>query len=145
MTPIKWSAQAITDLKSLQRFIAKDDPTAARQVAEHILNMITTVLRPNPEIGRAGRAPGTREYVVRQARPQRARSDDFAFRAGENRSGREERAALTDRVGGFWLRSSTVSHPFLPVGGVSSVLFHPECGACPRAAPAVQRGCTHTS
>ena len=64
MTPIKWSAQAITDLKSLQRYIANDDPTAARQVAEHILKMITTVLRPNPEIGRAGRVPGTREYVV---------------------------------------------------------------------------------
>ena len=26
--------------------------------------MIETVLRPNPEIGRPGRVPGTREYVV---------------------------------------------------------------------------------
>ena len=64
MTPIKWSAQAIADLKSLQRYIANDNPAAARQVADHILEMIETVLRPNPEIGRAGRVPGTREYVV---------------------------------------------------------------------------------
>ncbi|MDR3470376.1 MAG: type II toxin-antitoxin system RelE/ParE family toxin [Devosia sp.] len=64
MTPIEWSEQAIADLKSLQRYIAKDNPAAARQVAEHILDRIETVLRPNPEIGRPGRVPGTREYVV---------------------------------------------------------------------------------
>jgi toxin ParE1/3/4 len=59
-----WSPEAVEDLASLRAYIAEDDPAAARRVALHILHDVETLLPGNPDMGRPGRVPGTRELVV---------------------------------------------------------------------------------
>jgi toxin ParE1/3/4 len=61
---ILWSPEAIEDLASLRGYIAEDDPAAARRVVLHIIQTIEQLLPENPQIGRAGRLPGTRELVI---------------------------------------------------------------------------------
>ena len=63
MTPV-WSPEAIDDLAALRAYIEQDDPAAARRVALHIVESIETLLSNNPEMGRPGRVPGTRELVI---------------------------------------------------------------------------------
>jgi toxin ParE1/3/4 len=63
MTPV-WSPEAIDDLVALRAYIEQDDPAAARRVALHIVESIETLLSNNPEMGRPGRVPGTRELVI---------------------------------------------------------------------------------
>jgi toxin ParE1/3/4 len=60
MTPV-WSPEAINDLAALRAYIEQDDPAAAQRVALHIVENIETLLPNNPEMGRPGGAPGTRE------------------------------------------------------------------------------------
>jgi toxin ParE1/3/4 len=55
MTPV-WSPEAIDDLAALRAYIEQDDPSAAQRVE--------TLLPANPEMGRPGRVPGTRELVI---------------------------------------------------------------------------------
>jgi len=57
---ILWSPQAIEDLSSLRAYIAQEPPSAARAVALHI----SQLLPDNPQMGRPGRVPGTRELVI---------------------------------------------------------------------------------
>ncbi len=61
---IAWSPEAIEDLASLRAYIAEDNPAAAKRVVRHIIQSVEQLLRDNPQIGRAGRVPGTRELVV---------------------------------------------------------------------------------
>jgi len=61
---IIWSPQAIEDLLSLRAYIAEDNPAAARRVALSIIRTIKELLPDNPQMGRAGRVPGTRELVI---------------------------------------------------------------------------------
>jgi toxin ParE1/3/4 len=61
---IAWSPEAIEDLVSLRAYIAQDNPAAAQRVARHIIQNIEELLPDNPQIGRAGRVPGTRELVI---------------------------------------------------------------------------------
>jgi toxin ParE1/3/4 len=61
---ILWSNDAIEDLTSLRAYIAEDDPTAARAVVLHIIRNIEQLLPDNPQMGRSGRVPGTRELVI---------------------------------------------------------------------------------
>ena len=63
MTPV-WSPEAIDDLASLRAYIEQDDPAAAEQIALHIIHNVETLLPRNPEMGRPGRIPGTRELVI---------------------------------------------------------------------------------
>jgi toxin ParE1/3/4 len=63
MTPV-WSPEAISDLAALRAYIEQDDPAAAQRVALHIVRNIETLLPNNPEMGRPGRVPGTRELVI---------------------------------------------------------------------------------
>ncbi len=63
MTPL-WSPEAIEDLASLRAYIEQDDPAAAQRVALHIVHNVETLLAENPEMGRPGRVPGTRELVI---------------------------------------------------------------------------------
>lgn len=63
MTPV-WSPEAIDDLVSLRTYISEDDPAAARRVALHIIHNVEALLSENPQMGRAGRVPGTRELVI---------------------------------------------------------------------------------
>ena len=64
MMLVNWTTDAIADLKSLRSHIAKDKPGAAREVALHISRVAEVYLAENPELGDAGRVPGTRELVV---------------------------------------------------------------------------------
>jgi toxin ParE1/3/4 len=61
---IVWSPEAIEDLASLRAYIAEDNPAAARRVVLHLIQNVGQLLPDNPQIGRAGRVPGTRELVV---------------------------------------------------------------------------------
>ncbi len=61
---ILWSPEAIEDLTSLRAHIAQDDPVAARGVVLHIIHNIEKLLPDNPQMGRPGRVPGTRELVI---------------------------------------------------------------------------------
>jgi toxin ParE1/3/4 len=61
---IIWSPEAIEDLVSMRDYIAEDDPAAARRVVLHIIRNVEQLLPDNPQIGRAGRVPGTRELVI---------------------------------------------------------------------------------
>ncbi len=63
MTPI-WSPEAIDDLAALRATIDEDDPAAAQRVALHILHNVEILLPKNPEMGRPGRVPGTRELAI---------------------------------------------------------------------------------
>jgi toxin ParE1/3/4 len=63
MIPV-WSPEAIEDLIALREYIAQDDPSAARRIGLHIIENIETLLPNNPEMGRPGRVPATRELVI---------------------------------------------------------------------------------
>ena len=58
---IIWSPEAIDDLISRRAYIAQDDPAAARRVASRIVHDVEQLLPENPQMGRPGRVPGTRE------------------------------------------------------------------------------------
>jgi toxin ParE1/3/4 len=58
-----WRRQARNDLIEARRFIARDDPAAARRVVMRIATAVER-LTTSPEIGRLGRVTGTRELVV---------------------------------------------------------------------------------
>lgn len=63
MTPV-WSPETVEDLAALRAYIEQDAPAAAQRVALHIVHNVEVLLPANPEIGRAGRVPGTRELVI---------------------------------------------------------------------------------
>ena len=63
MSPI-WSPEAIEDLAALRGYIEQDNPAAARRIALHIFHTVEMLLGDNPEMGRPGRVPGTRELVI---------------------------------------------------------------------------------
>jgi toxin ParE1/3/4 len=63
MTPV-WSPEAIDDLIALRAYIEQDDAAAAQRVALHIVQNVETLLADNPDMGRPGRVPGTRELVI---------------------------------------------------------------------------------
>lgn len=61
---IVWSPEAIEDLASLRAYIAEDNPAAARRIALRIVQVIELMLPDNPQSGRPGRVPGTRELII---------------------------------------------------------------------------------
>jgi toxin ParE1/3/4 len=61
---VVWSIQAIEDLSFLRAYIAEDSPAGARRIATRILQTVENLLSDNPNIGRPGRVPGTRELVI---------------------------------------------------------------------------------
>jgi toxin ParE1/3/4 len=63
MTPV-WSPEAIDDLAALRAYIEQEDRAAAQRVAIHIVQNVETLLPANPDLGRPGRVPGTRELVI---------------------------------------------------------------------------------
>jgi len=60
---VVWSRRAIRDLTGVRAYIARRDPSAANEIAMRILDAVDTVSR-QPQIGRAGRIGGTREFAV---------------------------------------------------------------------------------
>jgi toxin ParE1/3/4 len=59
-----WSRRAVADLRELRAFVDQDAPAAASRIAGRILEAIETMIPANPQIGRRGRVPGTREFVL---------------------------------------------------------------------------------
>jgi addiction module RelE/StbE family toxin len=60
---IRWSPTAVSDLETIRDYIAQDSPSAARKVANRIIESVNRLIN-FPLSGRAGRVPGTRELVI---------------------------------------------------------------------------------
>lgn len=60
---IRWTAEAVQDIKSVRSYIEKDKPKAAKQVLPKIFSAAKTIAL-HPNIGRPGRSPHTREFIV---------------------------------------------------------------------------------
>jgi toxin ParE1/3/4 len=58
-----WTRAAIRDLTHIREYIADESPDAAREIALKLVNATDRIIQ-FPEVGRAGRANGTRELVV---------------------------------------------------------------------------------
>jgi toxin ParE1/3/4 len=58
-----WDEQARNDLIRIRRYIARDNPAAAAQVAEKIRIRVLSLLE-YPLMGRGGRVSDTRELVI---------------------------------------------------------------------------------
>jgi addiction module RelE/StbE family toxin len=63
MLRIEWTEPAIAEFIDAQRYIAQDNPVAARSVAKRIRDAARK-LRSYPNIGRHGEDEGTREWMV---------------------------------------------------------------------------------
>jgi len=61
---LKWMSLALNDLSATRRYINRDNPSAARQVIQHIRKTAREQLPHNPYIGRVGRLTGTRKLVI---------------------------------------------------------------------------------
>jgi toxin ParE1/3/4 len=74
---VEWLDKALRNLDAEAEYIAADDPEAASVVVERVLSAVA-MLAEQPNLGRPGRLPNTRELVVLQARyivPYRVRGD----------------------------------------------------------------------
>lgn len=74
---VKWLRTALRNLDAEANFIANDDPAAARLVVQRVLKAVA-MLAAQPELGRPGRVPHTRELVVLKTRyivPYRVRGE----------------------------------------------------------------------
>jgi toxin ParE1/3/4 len=90
---IVWSPEAIQDLISLRAYIAEESPVGARRIVLRILHGVEHLLPDNPQMGRPGRVPGTRElvipqipyivpYCIQRARPSRFCASSMALGDG---------------------------------------------------------------
>lgn len=61
--PVFWLGRAENDLEQIVDYIAERDPDAAVRVARDIREY-AALLADQPGLGRAGRAPNTRELVI---------------------------------------------------------------------------------
>lgn len=64
MMEVTWTLRALGDLEAIEDYIAVESPRAAYQVTLKIWSRTNDLLGQNPQIGRRGRAVGTRELVV---------------------------------------------------------------------------------
>ena len=64
---IKWLRKALQNLDDEATYIAKEDPLAAANVVERIVNTVNLLI-DNPSLGHIGRVPGTRELVIPNTR-----------------------------------------------------------------------------
>lgn len=60
---LEWTRPAVRDLGEAGAFIASDNPQAAERMADRVREAVE-YLQEQPNIGRPGRVPGTRELVV---------------------------------------------------------------------------------
>ena len=74
---VRWLRNALRNLDEEAVYIAADDPAAARLVVGRVLAAVDLVV-DQPDLGRPGRVPGTRELVVPKTRylvPYRVRRE----------------------------------------------------------------------
>jgi toxin ParE1/3/4 len=60
---IVWTPRARRHLLNISAYIARDNPTAARQTVDRIRDAVAH-LAENPAMGRVGRINGTRELII---------------------------------------------------------------------------------
>jgi toxin ParE1/3/4 len=60
---IRWTTPAANALLAIQEYIARENPRAAFEVAQHI-RVAVEQLRDHPRLGRKGRVRGTYELVI---------------------------------------------------------------------------------
>jgi toxin ParE1/3/4 len=60
---IIWTETAIANLVEIRQHIEREQPAAARRVAQRILASVERLAK-HPHLGRPGREPDTRELVV---------------------------------------------------------------------------------
>ncbi|MCL4490630.1 MAG: type II toxin-antitoxin system RelE/ParE family toxin [Nitrospirae bacterium] len=60
---LEWARPALGDLKEAGDFISRDNPQAAERMSERVKEAVE-YLREYPNMGRPGRAAGTKELVV---------------------------------------------------------------------------------
>jgi len=63
MMTVIWFEQAIWDLAEAKEYITLENPQAAQQIVSQIRKKIE-LLNEQPDIGRLGRVPNTRELIV---------------------------------------------------------------------------------
>jgi toxin ParE1/3/4 len=74
---VRWLRAALRNLDAEAAYIAEDNPAAARLVVERVLSAVA-MLAEQPNLGRPGRVPNTRELVVLKTRylvPYRVRGE----------------------------------------------------------------------
>ena len=74
---VKWLRKALLNLDEEASYIASDDSAAASAVVTRIFEAVSTLVE-QPNLGRSGRVPGTRELVVPNTRfivPYRVRRE----------------------------------------------------------------------
>ena len=59
---LKWTGPALRDLEEIGDWIARDNPAAASRTVNRLFDQAEALAR-HPDMGRAGRVPGTRELV----------------------------------------------------------------------------------
>ena len=60
---LEWTLPAFEDIQEAGRYIALDDPRAAKRMAERVREAVEYLV-DQPNIGRPGRMQGTRELVI---------------------------------------------------------------------------------
>jgi len=74
---VRWLRTALANVDEEAAHIAADDLAAAQAVVQRVLDAVA-LLERQPNLGRPGRVPGTRELVVPKTRyivPYRVRAD----------------------------------------------------------------------
>lgn len=74
---VRWLRTALRNLDEEATYIAAENPAAARLVVERVLAAVDQLVE-QPNLGRPGRVPGTRELVARRTRylvPYRVKRD----------------------------------------------------------------------
>ncbi len=64
---VRWLRAALRNLDEEATYLAADDAVAARLVVERVMKAVAQ-LAEQPDLGRPGRVPGTRELVVLDTR-----------------------------------------------------------------------------
>ena len=64
---IRWLRKALKNLDDEAEYIAQDDPKAAQQLVQWIVQTVS-LLKDNPSLGHPGRLPDTRELVIPNTR-----------------------------------------------------------------------------
>jgi len=90
---VKWLQKALRNLDAEGPYVAADDDAAAPLVVTRVMAAIDA-LADQPNLGRPGRMPGTRELMVRQTRyvvPHRMRGETAELLGGFYASRRRQR------------------------------------------------------
>ncbi len=64
---VRWLRKALRNLEDEAEYISIDDPVAASIVVSRVMDAVK-ILAEQPNLGRPGRIPGTRELVVEKTR-----------------------------------------------------------------------------